>query len=245
MVEWSNDEVIQFLECYEGEPVIWDPQNENHKDKRKKVEAWDRLSELLNVSVKDLKTKKDILMITFRRHLKKKLDSIRAGCGDIYEPVWFAYPTMERFLLPVYANSVNMNVDGPSSMSLHQAIDEIVHDNEIKEGVSLTEDKNWIPPSTSKKTLPVNYKPRHHPSADLPERKLTTAISQLTNSFSRNFEQRPPGANEQDECDLYASLFARKLRELPEDERKIFMYEIDGLFVERIYKKRSNDTSYP
>lgn len=39
---------------------------------------------------------------------------------------------------------------------------------------------------------------------------------------------------EEDECDLYAKIFAKKLRKLPECEREIFMYEIDGMFINRL-----------
>ncbi|VVC94911.1 unnamed protein product [Leptidea sinapis] len=65
----------------------------------------------MNKSVKELKTKKEILMATFRRHLKKKKDSIRSGAGsdDVYTPVWFAYDLMESFLRPVYTCSNNVN----------------------------------------------------------------------------------------------------------------------------------------
>jgi hypothetical protein len=34
-----------------------------------------------------------------------------------------------------------------------------------------------------------------------------------------------------DECDLYGKLIAKKLRRIPESEREQLMYEIDGLFL--------------
>ncbi|GBP31125.1 hypothetical protein EVAR_77422_1 [Eumeta japonica] len=101
-----------------AEPVIWDPHHIHHKDKKKINDAWGRLSAKLNVPVKELKTKKEILMGTFRRHLKKKQESTRSGArsDDIYEPIWFAYAAMESFLLPVYTTRNTINTEtGPST----------------------------------------------------------------------------------------------------------------------------------
>lgn len=40
--------------------------------------------------------------------------------------------------------------------------------------------------------------------------------------------------SEEDECDLYCKLLAKKLRGLPENDRALFMYEIDGMFINRL-----------
>lgn len=37
--------------------------------------------------------------------------------------------------------------------------------------------------------------------------------------------------DEEDECDLYGRLIAKKLRKLPESQRERMMYEIQGLFM--------------
>ncbi|XP_014279545.1 uncharacterized protein [Halyomorpha halys] len=111
MCEWSSEDIMYFLECYQAEPCIWNPQDQDHKDKKKVAEAWSRISEILHKSVKDLKIKKEILMVSFRKHLKKKLESIRSGTDDIYEPIWFAYQLMESFLLPVYTNKSCINIE--------------------------------------------------------------------------------------------------------------------------------------
>jgi len=33
-MEWSNEEMLLFLELYNSEPVLWDPSHERHKDKK-------------------------------------------------------------------------------------------------------------------------------------------------------------------------------------------------------------------
>jgi hypothetical protein len=47
---------------------------------------------------------------------------------------------------------------------------------------------------------------------------------------------------EDDECDLYGKLIAKKLRRIPESEREQLMYEIDGLFLRN--NKRYQSLSY-
>lgn len=39
--------------------------------------------------------------------------------------------------------------------------------------------------------------------------------------------------DEEDECDYFAKILAKKLKKLPEGEREHFMYEIDGMFIRR------------
>lgn len=81
MAEWSNETMLTFLEYYQEEEVLWNPGHKFHKDKKKIHDAWTKIGRLLNVSIKDLKTKKETLMGTFRRHLKKKQESMRSGAG--------------------------------------------------------------------------------------------------------------------------------------------------------------------
>lgn len=64
------------------------------------------------------------------------------------------------------------------------------------------------------------------------EQQMATAFGQLTNVLGQR--QSHTAIKEDDDCDLYAKLLATKLRELSKDERKLIMYEIDGIFVNRI-----------
>lgn len=41
---------------------------------------------------------------------------------------------------------------------------------------------------------------------------------------------------EEDEYDLYGRILANKIRKLPENERQLFMYDIDGMFVQRDHR---------
>ncbi|CAG9130443.1 unnamed protein product [Plutella xylostella] len=83
MSSWSNDDCLSFLEHYQMESCIWNPKDANHKDKKKQADAWIRLAQLTGRPVKEVKNKKEILMTTFRKHLKKKQESIRSGAVDL------------------------------------------------------------------------------------------------------------------------------------------------------------------
>ncbi|GBP93359.1 hypothetical protein EVAR_85170_1 [Eumeta japonica] len=204
-----------------------------------------RLSAKLNVPVKELKTKKEILMGTFRRHLKKKQESTRSGAGsdDIYEPIWFAYAAMESFLLPVYTTRNTINTEtGPSTSQVSKEIfsdetsrqlDETFGDETIENigmETSSPSPSPAIPIAKSRSTSAK--KPRRCPAPDTTEQQMATAFGQLTNALGQR--QSHPTPKEDDECDLYAKLLSTKLRELSKDERKLVMYEIDGIFVNKI-----------
>ncbi|XP_063823473.1 uncharacterized protein LOC135073289 [Ostrinia nubilalis] len=127
MSSWSNDECLSFLEHYQMESCIWNPKDANHKDKKKQADAWIRLAQLTGRPVKEVKNKKEILMTTFRKHLKKKQESMRSGAGadEIYNPTWYAYEIMESFLLQVYTCNEGLNTETQS-----QQIEEITDQTE-------------------------------------------------------------------------------------------------------------------
>ncbi|VVC94751.1 unnamed protein product, partial [Leptidea sinapis] len=61
MSDWSATTILTFLEAYQNEPCLWNPKDADHKDRQKVNDAWTRLSIIMNKSVKELKTKKEIL----------------------------------------------------------------------------------------------------------------------------------------------------------------------------------------
>ena len=97
-MEWSNEVIIEFLDLYEGEPVIWNPQNEHHKDKNQVYDAWKRIQSNMSVecSLKELKRKKENLMATYRKLAMKVKNSSRTGAGtnELYKPEWFVFDKM-------------------------------------------------------------------------------------------------------------------------------------------------------
>ncbi|GBM35168.1 hypothetical protein AVEN_140765-1 [Araneus ventricosus] len=68
-MEWNNELIMEFLDPYDLEPMIWNPQNEHHKDRNHVYDAWKRIQSSLSIdfSLKVLKKKKENLMATYRK----------------------------------------------------------------------------------------------------------------------------------------------------------------------------------
>jgi hypothetical protein len=108
-MEWSNEDIFKFIELYKSEPVIWDPKNASHSDRNKVNSAWERIKVGLKeagkqFSVKQLKTKKDVLMATFRKLSQRVRQSMKTGSGtdEVNKPDWIFFDTLAKFLSVVY-----------------------------------------------------------------------------------------------------------------------------------------------
>lgn len=101
-MEWSNETVLEFLEHYELEALIWNAAHPFHKNRNMVHDAWKRIEEKMDqkFTVSDLKKKKDSLMASFRTCLKRVKDSMKSGASadDVFKPNWFAFPKMSAFL---------------------------------------------------------------------------------------------------------------------------------------------------
>lgn len=100
---WSNDVILEFLELYRTEQLLWDPKHPLHRNRSEVNDAWLRIQSALSVnfSIVDLKKKKESLMTSFRMHWNKKRKS------QDYRTTWFAFPSMECFLSEKYVCSTN------------------------------------------------------------------------------------------------------------------------------------------
>lgn len=103
-MEWTNEVIMEFLDLYEQEPTIWNPLNEDRKDRNKVYEAWKRIQTRFSIecSLKDLKHKKENLMATYRKLAIKVKKTSDAG-REVYKPEWFAFEKIDSFLHTVYA----------------------------------------------------------------------------------------------------------------------------------------------
>lgn len=66
-----------------------------------------------------------------------------------------------------------------------------------------------------------------------PPEQLHDAGIQMKEAFTTLRSAINKRSIEEDECDLFSRILAKKLRKLPEHERELFMYEIDGMFINR------------
>ncbi|KAJ8930817.1 hypothetical protein NQ314_016349 [Rhamnusium bicolor] len=113
-MEWSNEVVLEFLDLYENEPVIWCAKHLDHKNRNAINDAWKRIEEKISIECsKELKKKKDSLMATFRRLLNKVKATSRTGTGSeqVFKPTWFAYVKMASFLQGICKPSDTQNTE--------------------------------------------------------------------------------------------------------------------------------------
>lgn len=108
------------MEIYQTEPVLWDPSHRFHKDKKHLHDAWVRISEQVELSVPELKKKRDSMMATYRGHLRKIKNSQKSGAGAeaVYRPIWFAFDLMNSFLQQLYECKKTTNTETEVSLFL-------------------------------------------------------------------------------------------------------------------------------
>lgn len=107
MAEWSNNLVLEFLELYAAEPVLYDPKHPYHKSKKMQNNAWQRIQQGFSVAmpVSELKKKKDSLMASFRYQMRRKKEAMAIG-EPVFKSTWFAFNFMYGFLGQIYENEI-------------------------------------------------------------------------------------------------------------------------------------------
>ncbi|XP_043269097.1 uncharacterized protein [Venturia canescens] len=224
--DWSNEITLQFIEIYKLEPVLWDRKHRHYKDKAVTTEAWNRLAKMMEMPVPELRRKKDSLMASFRQHARRKQKSLVSGgpATKIYQPSWFAYQAMEDFLFAIY-----------KCEGLGSADDETTHYVQAEDWIETVEN-----PITDDQLPKQPHSTYFHEAisrdSDLPDTssRMDQTISPVNSIVSQKQNC------EDDECDLYGKLIAKKLRKISEKDRQEIMYEIDGLLIR---KTRCHNTS--
>lgn len=92
------------------------------------------------------------------------------------------------------------------------------YDSPIKEEYG---ESSWTEDIESEKPLVNNIE------TEIMQRNISESFRALTRVLHNR--------EEDDECDLYAKLLAKKLRRYPDDVRLKLMYSIDGIMVENPY----------
>ncbi|XP_060865952.1 uncharacterized protein LOC132941794 isoform X2 [Metopolophium dirhodum] len=179
---WTNNVIIEFLNLYEKERCIWDPRDENHKIQNVVTNAWDRIALSLSVpfSVIEIKKKKDSLMATYRklnRKVKKSKRTSRTESGyeHVYQPDWFAYSQMNKFLHSIYLvkSTTSPEVDTRNVAQLEASTSQNADTNEDSnetplEAITnskLPNLKNWTSPSLNRPVKLVTGKRKRIPGS--------------------------------------------------------------------------------
>ncbi|XP_036672020.3 uncharacterized protein Dyro isoform X1 [Drosophila suzukii] len=95
-VEWSRSTILNFIEDYRRQRVLWDPNTKGYHIKQTKYEALKLLSQKYGTEIRSIRSKIKSLRSSFHREHGKVLSG--RGRGVIYQPMWFAYEAI-RFIL--------------------------------------------------------------------------------------------------------------------------------------------------
>lgn len=95
--------------------------------------------------------------------------------------------------------------------------------------------------SSSEKKTDIKPKLRHvkRYSSNIPlelqevSKEMSNAFNTLNQALKISKRQREQSLQEEDDCDLYGRLLAKRLRQFSETERQEIMYELDGLLLSR------------
>ncbi|XP_072389817.1 uncharacterized protein [Diabrotica undecimpunctata] len=202
----------------------------------------------MHVPVNELKKKKESLMATFRLHHKKKIQSIKSGMGEdeLYNPIWPFYEPLYNFLKEVYECHSLINTEEDKNAS--QTIDnkQTSTNTDLNASLPETSSQSEVVPGTSssfkinKLKVPVNKRRAKDP----PE--LAEASREMTNAFSTlNKALTNKTAAQEDKCDLYCKLLAKKLKIFSENEQEEIMSEVDNIiWNRRRYKQNAQNNLY-
>ncbi|XP_041970184.1 uncharacterized protein LOC121726764 [Aricia agestis] len=242
-MNWDNKTVLKFLELYQINSCIWDPQHESHKNRQCVNDAWSNIKENLGLScsIKDLKKKKESLMSAYRNYKTKIRKSERSGSGfgDVYQPTWFAFSFMDGFLGSVYTCKTSRSTED----------EEVIEDTAITRTIITTDEPNEsiieskptiLQYQESSSITPIPPVRRQKNPRELIEAKQHN-MGNAFNFMKRVAQERQHPKNEDDECSIFGQLIARKIRKLSEERRDIMMVKINQLFVDEHILNRDND----
>ncbi|CAK1543826.1 unnamed protein product [Leptosia nina] len=220
-MSWSNDSVLEFIELYKSEEILWNPKHPSYKNRCQVSKAWERIRNNFGVrcSVTDLKKKKESLLTSYRSIKKKNLPEFRVS--------WFAFPLLDSFLGGKYKNEGGW-VEGESV--------EFIDASSFTSNEPCSDDLNFestkLNEGTKTKNIMVNQCKQNDPRLSNCKRKNP--------SYQRIEEQLIKiSPDESDESDLYCQLLAKKLKKLDENQREIAMHEINNI-VFRLKMEQNN-----
>ncbi|XP_070156462.1 uncharacterized protein [Polyergus mexicanus] len=122
-MEWSQEKVMELIDCYKQKSILWNPKDPYHFNRLKKNDAWEKIARDTGRSVEHCKKKMVYLLSALRREKLKMKRSMGMGKGadEVYKSTWFAFDSL-KFLLDkntpcLIFNTVNISKKiAPSQM---------------------------------------------------------------------------------------------------------------------------------
>ncbi|XP_022186586.2 uncharacterized protein LOC111045461 [Nilaparvata lugens] len=95
-MEWSKENILEFIDLYKETTVLWDPKDPFHYNKVKKNEAWEDIAREIGRSAEECRKKMEYLLAALRREKMKIKSSLVKGKD--HKITWFAFDSL-KFLL--------------------------------------------------------------------------------------------------------------------------------------------------
>jgi hypothetical protein len=83
-MEWTQENVIGFIELYKRKEIIWDPKHPKHFNKIKKQDAREELGKEINRPIDECKKKMDNLLSPIRQEKMKMRKSSATGKDEYF-----------------------------------------------------------------------------------------------------------------------------------------------------------------
>lgn len=88
-VEWKKGLILQFIELYGKNEVLWNINHRHYKVISKRTQAWEDISNELSVPVQELKKKISSLLASYRK--VRQRCPVPSNTDEADKPTWFAY----------------------------------------------------------------------------------------------------------------------------------------------------------
>ncbi|CAK1599482.1 unnamed protein product [Parnassius mnemosyne] len=243
-MEWTSDHTLEFIRLIKREPILWNPNITNCKSRNLAIDAWTRVKNefSLPMTVKELKKKKNCLFTQYRFYMKriKGTSKCRTEANEIYQPSWFAFNLMNSFLCDVYDIQSTLNheelndFETKRSLSCESNIENTKYSSSSEVFINRPLSRNS---STSSTDGFLNTSRKRRRPNVVTVKQQTKPAFPITKEKSVHKEFK----KEDDECDLYLQLLARKLKKLDEDNRLKLMNDIDNLTFKYLMADRAQN----
>lgn len=109
MKNWPPEKILKLIELYKEHPALWDPCHKDFKNSDVKSMIWMNIAE--TIGSRDVEKKMNILIVQFRRELKKIRERIQAGKSEEEAATkWFAFEAMSFLKGKIRKQRQNVNV---------------------------------------------------------------------------------------------------------------------------------------
>lgn len=105
---WTNDLFDQLIDLYHERSVLWNPSDENYKNKNKKKDAWKEISDIIGIHELELQRKIKNLTAQFFREKKRIKEEHKSGAATSNTSKWYGY---ERLLFLTDRNEPRVCVE--------------------------------------------------------------------------------------------------------------------------------------